>query len=371
MKILKSSAILVVSFLIFFIIPSFAENNESSIASRSIKLGAIVSLTGDASRNGLNWFEGANLALDELKTKGEAVELIIEDDATVPAKVASAFVKLATVNKVDGIIGGTWDFLAETAYPLAKQYQVPFITPTNPVEVLSSPAKKNPWIFTNGLSLAAERKEIRTFLRTSKVDEIGLVYINVPYGEIHADLLREIAKEEKLKIKIEAEISYQGFRDDIKLAALKFSKEKPDLVFVVLNYEGVDLLLRNFESFKFSPIVLMTHTLKEALNFGKSKTRYQKAFGILPKFTSTRFETAFMNKFNHPAYGYAAAGYDALMFMYRLALKRRSKGLEKIELNYQGITGLHRLPNLSPGIVETEAMIMTARNGIVERYIIP
>jgi ABC-type branched-subunit amino acid transport system substrate-binding protein len=111
---------------LILLLPLMAAAEDTNL--KRTKLGAIVSLTGDAARNGRNWLEGAQLAIDELQAEGRQISLVVEDDGTVPARVATSFVKLATVDRVGGIIGGTWDFLAETAYPLAKQYRVPFIT---------------------------------------------------------------------------------------------------------------------------------------------------------------------------------------------------------------------------------------------------
>ncbi|MBN8551039.1 MAG: amino acid ABC transporter substrate-binding protein [Deltaproteobacteria bacterium] len=341
--------------LLCFVGTSRAEETRSKDL---IKLGAIVSLTGDASENGKNWMEGAQLAIDELRQSGQQVELIVEDDRTIPGSVASAFIKLSTQDKVDGIIGGTWDFLAETAYPLAKQYKVPFITPTNPVEILSVSAQSNPWIFTNGLSLKAEQHAIESFLAQKKAQNISLVYINVPYGTSHAELLRKTAQEKGLKIVSDNEITYQGFHDGIKVAALKIKEAKPDFVFVVLNYEGVDFLLREFEKANLQPTVLMPHTLKEAYDFGASPSRYTNAYGIYSKFTGADFEAAFKKKYGRPAYDYAAAGYDAVKFMAELVKTKPTGSDGNKILVYDGVTGRHELPSADRSVVKSEASIM-------------
>ncbi len=329
----------------------------------SIKLGAIASLTGDAAENGKNWLEGAQLAIHELRQGGQQIDLIVEDDRTVPSSVASSFIKLSTQDKVDGIVGGTWDFLAETAYPLAKQYKVPFITPTNPVEILSASAQSNPWIFTNGLSLKAEELATEQFLARNKIRTISLVYINVPYGASHAHMVREIAQLGKVQIVSDSEITYQSFHDGIKLAALKIREAKPDLVFVVLNYEGVDFLLREVERSRLAPMVLTTHTLKEAYDFGASPARYAKVFGVYPKFSGSDFEASFKEKYGRPPYDYAAAGYDATKFMAELVACGRLRPLERCSFVYHGVTGRHELPSAGRSVVESEAWIMKMRDG--------
>lgn len=340
---------------------------DSSGSRTAVTLGAIVSLTGDAARNGQNWLEGAELAVDELNQRGTPTKLIVEDDGTNPGRVATAFVKLASVDKVGGILGGTWDFLAETAFPLARQYKVPFITPTNPIEIFSAAAQANPWIFTNGVSLGAEREVIRNFLSKQGSKRIGLVYINVPYGTSHAELVREVAKELGASVVSDDEITYQAFRDTLKLAALHISERKPDTVFLVSNYEGADALLRELERMQSAPVVLMTHNLKEAFDFGGSATRYKNAYGIFPKFHSEKFESAFTKKYGRSPVDYAAAGYDAVMFMSQLVGQGMGAKPEAANLVYEGVTGRHVLPSTSRSVVAAQAVVMELKGaGLVE-----
>mgnify|MGYP005700136941 FL=1 len=86
---------------------------------KKIKIGAIASLTGPAAEQGKNWVDGATLAVKALEKQGISIEFIVEDDASKPAQVHTAFNKLVSIDQVQGVIGGTWDFLAEAANPLS------------------------------------------------------------------------------------------------------------------------------------------------------------------------------------------------------------------------------------------------------------
>ena len=105
---------------------------------QKIRIGAVVSLTGYAEKNGRNWLEGAQLAIEDLNRDGIACELLVEDDQTTPVKAVTAFTKLAVVDKVQAVVGGTWDFLAEAVFPLAQRYHVPFVTPTRGITISSN-----------------------------------------------------------------------------------------------------------------------------------------------------------------------------------------------------------------------------------------
>ena len=334
-----------------------------------LKLGAIVSLSGPAAKNGENWLEGARLALDDLRREGHKVDLVVEDDETVTTKAATAFVKLATIDRAGGVIGGTWDFLAEAVCPLAKRYAVPFVTPTNPKEILSAAASKNPWVFTNAPGLEAERTAIRRFLKKQGVKRMSLVYIEVPYGTLHARLMGELAAELGISIVSDSQVTYEGFRETIAVAALKTSQKRPDLVFIVLNYEGVDLLLRELERMKFSPLVLMTHTLDEAFAFGKSPARYRKSYGIYPQIASRSFVEKFVSKYKRPPYDYAATGYDAVAFMAKALMAGIKPASSEASFVYEGVSGRHSLPPHGRSLVESPASIMYVnQSGELEAY---
>ena len=338
-----------------------------SLCAEPVKIGIITSLTGPAAKKGQNLLEGVKLAEAEINQTEKLLKLIVEDDATQAKNLASAFAKLATVDKVNGVIGGTWDFLAETAFPLSDQYKIPFITPTNPIEILSDTFKKSSYAFTNGLTLAAEKDAMRSLLKAKKIHSMGLAYVNVPYGTSHARLGRELAKELGIEVILDEEISYEGFNSDIKNIALKTSSKKPDLVFLITNYEGTDLFARELFNLKTSPILLTTQALDEAFRLSKNSRLYRNAFGIYPKILSSKFIEAFTSKFNHPPRDYAGSGYDALMFMYS-ALQLKELTREQGSVNYLGVTGKHSTPSPSGLLAKGSAVVMTTSTGEFKKY---
>lgn len=364
---MKNPRILIL--LLALVLPCSASGEQPSDHKQAIKIGVIASLSGQAQKNGRNWLDGLEFAADKLAADGLEINIIVEDDETKPGKVISAFTKLATVDQVDGIVGGTWDFLAETAFPLAERYKIPFITPTNPIEILSKEFKSNPYVFSNGMSLAAESLIVRKFLLDKQIKSIGLAYINVPYGLAHAELVRKLAKEMKIEILTDDSVTYEGFNDTIKLSALRMAEKKPDLAFLVINYEGVDLFKREIAKLKFDPVVLMTQTLAEAFNLTDKPALYHKSYGIYPDEPSAELTKEFVKKFGHKPRDFAVSGYDALMFL-ATAL---NSGKEVLKtggpVQHQGETGLHSLPSASGSLAETQAAIMSVKDGQLVKYL--
>jgi branched-chain amino acid transport system substrate-binding protein len=339
--------------------------NIALAENKVFKIGLVASLSGPAAEQGLGWLEGAQLAAAELEKEGIAVQLLIEDDQTNPTKTVSAFHRLAQ-NGVQAIVGGTWDFLAEASFPLAARYKIPFITPTNPIEILSIRDGTNPWAFTNGLSLKAERTVFLQFLSLTKIRSLAIVHINVPFGTSHAELIRGAANESGLFVLFESALSFENFEGTLKAAALKTKQSNPALVYLATDYQGVDLFTRELKRLQSRPFILTTQHLEAAFAFSKDPSRYTKAFAIYPHYQAEPFLSLFRLKFGHLPRVYAAAGFDAVNFLALGLGKDIFRNAAAARFTYDGITGKHLFPAAHGNLVENKAKLMTTQNGKFE-----
>lgn len=348
------------------------QNTESNVP---IKIGAIASLSGPAAEQGSSWLDGARLALHELIQEGANIELIVEDDATTPSKVASAFQKLASVDKVYGIIGGTWDFLAEVAYPLALRLKTPFITPTNPAEILPK-AQDNPYVFASGLSFAAEKLALKLLFNELRIKKqrqepyrVGVLYSNIPYGQRRAVMLRELMLELNLQSCIDQEFTFEGYPDNLRVIALRLPQAKCDLVLAVLDYAGVDLLAAEVERLKLNINLVVQQHLESAFNLNPTRSLYKSAYGVYPKVKSIDFAQRFMAYYNRAPKVHAAEGYDALRFLVQL----KSENFEFLNSDrkssvYHGLMGQYIIRSFNSEIVKTDATIMSTNSGQFKEF---
>jgi len=100
-----------------------------------IKIGAILSLTGQGAAWGESGRQGIELAVSDVNAiggiNGKKLVVVYEDDGTESAKAVTAFHKLVSTDKVSAIIGGTWDFNYNAIAPLAETYKIILFTPQN------------------------------------------------------------------------------------------------------------------------------------------------------------------------------------------------------------------------------------------------
>lgn len=146
---------------------------------REVKLGAVLSLTGDSQIYGNPQRQAIQLAIDEINAAGAipGIKLtpIIEDDGGTKDKGITAFEKLIKTDNVTAILGPTLSNTALAAFPVAQQAGVPSMgvsTTANGIVEIGD------YIFRDSLS---EAQVIPTTIKTAK-DKLGLKKVAIIYG---------------------------------------------------------------------------------------------------------------------------------------------------------------------------------------------
>jgi branched-chain amino acid transport system substrate-binding protein len=107
-------------------------------AGEPVKIGFFMSLTGRDASFGEAASRGARLAIDDLNAAGgilgRPVELVVEDNRSLPGESATAVKKLLGRDKVVALVGECASSRTLEAAPLAQAAGVPLVTPasTNP-----------------------------------------------------------------------------------------------------------------------------------------------------------------------------------------------------------------------------------------------
>lgn len=333
-----------------------------------LRIGAVASLTGAAGEQGLNWVKGADLAAKELNKSGIAVKLVVEDDQTNPSKSVRAYNKLRDVDRVQAVIGGTWDYLGESLYPLADRDRLPLITPSNPHELISPEARASRWVMSNGLSLRAARYAANEFLQAEQVKTLGLLYPNLPFGTAQADMFRELSGQLGIEIVFDLRFSYDsGYQDTVRLGVRRLKQHAPDLTFAVLDYELLDVMTKEATRLQHVVKFLTTQHLHRAFAFSDDPSRYQGAYGIYPLIQDQSFKERFRAHHGEDPQVYSAHGYDAVRFLVS-TLRSGVFADPAAGLEYKGIVGTYRYPTKGGPLVTDRAVVMTTRDGVFEAW---
>ena len=342
-------------------------NDLPQTAPKPIVIGAIPSLTGIAAEQGKNWLNGARLAESELVSRGVQVRLVVEDDGTNPGRAVSAFRKMIDFDHVQIVLGGTWDFLAQPIYPLAQKLKVPFITMTNPIEILSAEAKRNPYVFTNALSLHATEDELRSFLKTHPFKRAVILSPDFPYTNAHASVAEKLAKEFSIDVAFKSIFTYDDYFQTLKVLAAKTAKASPDVVFIFTSAAALDPFLVQLHQFGSAPAIITAQHLDAAFALSADKQAYRNAFGVYPDVVVPDFEARYEAVYGRGPRVYAAEGYDAMMFAVQALIDGIDIANPKQPFLLHGVTGPYVLPMKTRQLGQVMATMMTTKNGTFEK----
>lgn len=207
-----------------------------------IRIGAPLSLTGDASSDGQSIKEGMELAQHDLAEQGIQVEFIYEDDATDPSKTISA-VNNILLEKPQAVIGLTWSFLASSAAPILDNAQVPFYMPANTSEFVETDSK---YAFFGSPKNAQKQTTIEEFFRKENVSTLFAIVDQTAWAESHIKALTQAGDKENVEIIVE-HVPYEDGGNSIAAALTKAKSLNADGIFYESSsVSAADTLLKTY-----------------------------------------------------------------------------------------------------------------------------
>ena len=211
-------------------------------ATKEVKLGVVLSLTGDNQIYGNPQRNAIQLAIDEINAAGAipGVKLtaIIEDDGGTKDKGITAFDKLIKTDNVTAIIGPTLSNTALATFPIAQQAGVPSLgvsTTANGIVELGD------YIFRDSLG---EAQVIPTTVKTAK-DKLGLKKVAIIYGIDNAftksgyDVFKKACDDNGLQITSTQSYGKDDTDYSAQLTAIKGTN--PDAIIISALAEGANI----------------------------------------------------------------------------------------------------------------------------------
>jgi branched-chain amino acid transport system substrate-binding protein len=289
------------------VIGAFTYFSRPQEQGQDIVLGSVISLTGPAASFGEYAKNAMDLAVQEINAKGgiegRIVRIIHEDDETDPKAAVSAFNKLKSIDHVQGVIGGLWDFVAQPLIPLAQNTETPYITPSQ--FRIEGSFEFNEQSFTMLTDFENVIRELTTFLKRSETQKIAVVHFTSTFGNEIARTISEVANEiGKGPIVDEA---YTAFNtNDFKTTIAKLKQQNVDTVFLdMVDADTVNFLIRSKE-LGFNPAIItyvgaydgfkpeQKSLLENVIvlnwegNNAKFTQKYQTTYGVPPAKSASR-----------------------------------------------------------------------------------
>ncbi|MEC4884314.1 MAG: ABC transporter substrate-binding protein [Scytonema sp. PMC 1070.18] len=121
-------------------------NNTTASSGKGLKIGSLLPATGDLASIGQQIIPSVPLLVETVNAcggvNGEPVTLVEVDDQTDPKAGAAGMTKLATVDKVAGVVGSFASSVSTAAVSIAAQNNVMLISPGSTSPVFTEQAKK-------------------------------------------------------------------------------------------------------------------------------------------------------------------------------------------------------------------------------------
>ncbi len=156
------------------------------------KIGAIFSITGDASSLGIPERNTAQMLEKMINgnggIKGHPLQIVIEDDRGEPAEALNAAKRLIEKDKVLAIIGPSRTGTTMALISYMEKMQVPLISCAAGIEIVE-PVKK--WVFKTPQSDRMAVQKIVQYLKSKKINRVASLSDNTAFGK---GGLREIEK---------------------------------------------------------------------------------------------------------------------------------------------------------------------------------
>ncbi|HLC32818.1 MAG TPA: ABC transporter substrate-binding protein [Candidatus Nanoarchaeia archaeon] len=328
---------------------------------QTVKIGAVVSLTGIAAVYGESIREGMDLAVEQVNAQGgingKHVEVIYEDDGTDGAKATTAFQKLVNANGVSAVVGGTWDFNYNAIAPLAQEYKTVLLTPENPK---TKALLVNNYTFVMIPPLGEITKSLKGYISENKFKKIAVVHFVSPYGEEIAQALKETAQKVGAEFVLDETYTQIG-GNDFLTTATKVKSSGADVVFIDMVGGDITNFIKRLQDNNVNITILGHGGIKDAAADKDTPKGLlnEVVYFDYNKPTSQEFITLYKDKYGKEPQRSADRSYDSVMI-----LAEALKNTEREKLNEY--IASHEFTTIN-GKLSFRNNVATARDVFVER----
>lgn len=353
------------------ILPSACSRGKGKEENKSVKIGAILPLTGDAATYGTSCKRGMQVASSMF-----SVQVVIEDSAADPKRAISAYRKLVDVEGVSVVLGDMFSAPTLAFAPLAQTRGVLVISPTSGAEAVP---RVGSCIFSLYPTAQQEGAFMARYL-VSKSPGGGTVGVVASQEEVYRGLAEGFttAIRESPNWKVDfVELFAPDTRDFRNIVAKFAHPGSADAIYAAGSKAFVANLIKQSKQLGFSGDFFSQSTLFDPSlvnEFG------QYLNGVLfsgPFFDPTAnieptksFVTSYRAAYNDEPDVWAAYGYDAVLVAQKAweacrDCDGRALAARVAQLSLQGVTGPIRFDEQGGAI--RSFGIFTFRDGVLER----
>lgn len=351
-------------------------------AAETIKVGAILAVTGGASFLGAPESKTLEMLVEEINAKGgvggKKIELIVKDSGASPEKAISFAKQLIEEEKVFAIIGPSTSGETMKIKGIMEEGKTILLS-CAAAEVIVNPVAK--YVFKTPQKDSFAVKKIYGQMQKMGIKKIGVVAGNTGFGKAGMQQLKDIAPEFGLEIVI-SEV-YDKKATDLTAVVTKLKGEGVEAVvnwsivpaqaIVAKNMKQIGLDVPLFQSHGFGNIkyVEAAGAAAEGIIFPAGRLLVAD---VLPgddpqKAVLVKYKKDYESKFKEAASTFGGHAYDALMILVR-AIEEAGTDSEKVRStieNMKGFVGTGGVFSFTPedhnGLGMDSFVMLTVKDG--------
>jgi branched-chain amino acid transport system substrate-binding protein len=272
---------------------SIAWAGAASAQDKTVKIGAVFPLSGNAASAGVHAKYAIETALDLINNPhpelgnfplakgaglpglgGAKVDVVFADNQGSPATGQNQALRLITQEKVVALTGAYQSGITLTASAIAEKYGIPFVNGESVAANLTERGFK--WFFRTTPIASDFAKEYYDFLQDmktkgAKVDNVALVHDNTEYGTSVASVITSTFKDKGQNIALD--VSYAVNATDVQSQVLQLKEKNPDVVIMIAYASDAILYQKTMKALDYKPPMMI------ADDSGYSDPSFIKAVG--------------------------------------------------------------------------------------------
>lgn len=326
---MKLKRILLIGLL--FVLVAGCGKNENE----TIKIGAILPLTGSAAQWGTPCKNASMIAVDEINSEGgingKKIEITFEDTQAEPAKGVSAIQKLIDTEKPVAILGAVASSVSLAIAPIAEKNKVVVISPASTSPKLTDAGD----YFFRVIPTDKLRSEVfANYIFNKGIKTLDIVYINNEGGV--GAVTAFVNEYNRLGGKILVQEGYTPSVKDFKTQLTKSKRSKSEAIMIVSYPEDTALLLRQIKELNVNKKVFaLTEALDDPAVVQDAGGAAEGVEYIVPAPAEGEVADKFANEYK-AKYGvapptFAAESYDVIYLLKKVILGLKDVTSENIK----------------------------------------
>ena len=247
---MKKKVLLILVAILVAVLCVFYFGNKKS--SDTIKIGAILSLTGDNAQQGNLAKNGILVAVEKVNKEGgingKKIELVIEDSHTDANGTITAMKKLVTLDKVKGIVV-TGDIELPVVNQIADNYKIPIMATicTGMLDV-----KRSEWVYRYCYNEEQEDYFLMRYVgQDLGIKNMALLYPNSTAGQAFYKYSKQYIDLNGINVSVD--IAYDVQSTNVQREnAIKVMKSNPEIICARGFGPSLDALLRHIKELGYN-----------------------------------------------------------------------------------------------------------------------